>query len=174
MMTPPSTGRTTETLNVHVLVLPQASVAVQRMVLVEFAGNDEPDGGAEVIVTLLHTSVAVTVQKTGTALVPQVFTTILLGQMIVGGVVSTTVTICLQLAALLQQSTAVQVRTTISGQAGLLVTVLATEIDTFVPQQASEAVGGSNVQAVPHWTVLLVAQVITGGVVSTTVTFWVQ
>src|SRR5215831_8910660 len=41
-------------------------------------------------------------------------------------------------------------------------------------QQLSVAVGGSNVHALPHCTVLLVVQVITGGVVSTTVTVCVQ
>jgi hypothetical protein len=41
---------------------------------------------------------------------------------------------------------------------------------TLLPQQASKAVGASNVHAVPHWTVLFGAQVATGGLVSVTVT----
>ena len=45
---------------------------------------------------------------------------------------------------------------------------------TFVPLQASLAVGTSKTKAVPHWTVLLVAQMMTGGVVSTFVTVWLQ
>src|SRR5947199_347506 len=45
---------------------------------------------------------------------------------------------------------------------------------TFVPQQASTAVGGVNVQGVPKGTTKLVPQVSTGGVVSTTVTVWLQ
>jgi len=44
----------------------------------------------------------------------------------------------------------------------------------FVPQQLSLAVGGSNSQLMPHWTVLLLAQLTTGGVVSFTVTYCVQ
>src|SRR5260221_487734 len=44
----------------------------------------------------------------------------------------------------------------------------------FVPQASPGALGGSKVQAVPHSTVLLVAQVIVGGVVSRTVTVWLQ
>jgi len=44
----------------------------------------------------------------------------------------------------------------------------------LVPQQASRAAGGSNVQALPHWTVLLGAQVTTGGVVSMIVTVWLH
>src|ERR1043166_2141189 len=44
----------------------------------------------------------------------------------------------------------------------------------FVPHPSAGAEGGSNVQAVPHSTVLFVAHVIVGGVVSTTVTVWLQ
>ena len=41
-------------------------------------------------------------------------------------------------------------------------------------QQLSVAIGGSNVHGVPHWTVLFVAQVSVGGMVSTTVTVWLH
>src|SRR5512136_529132 len=52
-----------------------------------------------------------------------------------------------------------------------LVTVLWTVMVTLVPQQRSEAaVGGSNNQPVPHWTVLLLGHVTTGARVSCTVT----
>jgi hypothetical protein len=43
----------------------------------------------------------------------------------------------------------------------------------FVPQ-VSVAVGALKVQGAAHSTVLLLAQVITGGVVSTTVTVWLH
>src|SRR5436190_1429277 len=55
-----------------------------------------------------------------------------------------------------------------------LVTVLRIVMVTLVPQQASIAVGGSKLQLVPHSTTLLVAQVRTGGVVSTKVTIEVH
>ena len=84
--------------------------------------------------------------------------------------VSTTVTVWLQVLVFPQASAALQVRVINSGQMPL-VTVLKIDIVTFV-LQASLAVGASKIQAVPHWTVLLVAQVSTGGVVSTTVTAW--
>src|SRR5439155_20851966 len=45
---------------------------------------------------------------------------------------------------------------------------------TLVPQQASTAVGGSKFQPEPQRTVLFVAQASTGGVVSTSVTVWLQ
>ena len=51
-----------------------------------------------------------------------------------------------------------------------LVTVLRTAMETFVPQQLSEAMGGSNVRSVPWGIVLLGAQVRTGGTVSEAVT----
>jgi hypothetical protein len=54
-----------------------------------------------------------------------------------------------------------------------LVIVLTTLTTGFV-QQLSVATGRSNVHGVPHWTVLFVAHVSVGGVVSTTVTLWLQ
>src|SRR3989442_8279256 len=56
----------------------------------------------------------------------------------------------------------------------VLVTVLNTLMVTLVPQHASEALGGSKLQLLPHSTVLLLAQVSTGGVVSPTVKHWLQ
>ena len=78
-----------------------------------------------------------------------------------GGLQLVTVTVWLQLVVLPQQSEMSQVRVETNGVKGL-VTVPKTVIVTFVPQQASTAVGGSNVP-LPHGTVLLLAQVIIGG-----------
>ena len=50
-----------------------------------------------------------------------------------------------------------------------MVTVFTMTTVTLLPLQLSTAVGGSNAQVVPHSTVLLLAQVITGGMVSRTV-----
>ena len=93
--------------------------------------------------------------------------------MITGGLVSVIVTVWLHVELRLEQSVACHVRM-ISCEQGLLgvpsgfvlVTVFKTVIVTFVPQQASTALGGSKLQAKPHSTVLLDLQVITGGVVS--------
>jgi hypothetical protein len=85
------------------------------------------------------------------------------------------VTVCEQVVELVQQSVIIQVRVVellhAVPNSGL---VLKTEMVMFVPQQASNAVGGSNVTAVPHWMVLFGAQVTTGGVVSVTVMTSVQ
>src|SRR5437867_2602789 len=45
---------------------------------------------------------------------------------------------------------------------------------TFVPQQRENAFGGLLVNGVPHWIVLLLAQVSVGGAVTIKVTAWVQ
>ena len=103
---PGSTGRRIATVKVQLLLLPQASVAVAVTVLVVLARNVEPEGGDEVTVTLLHVSVAVTDQLTNT-LLRHVSTTMFDGQVMEGGLVSTTVTVCEQgELTLLQQSMA--------------------------------------------------------------------
>src|SRR5258708_5851397 len=55
-----------------------------------------------------------------------------------------------------------------------LVTVPRTAIVMLLPQQASKAVGVSKVHPVPHSTTLGPAQVTTGGLVSMTLTVFVQ
>src|SRR6185503_19492571 len=88
-----------------------------------------------------------------------------------GGVVSTTVTTCWQVALLEHESVAFQVRVAVRVEPHVaFVMVLTMVMETLVPLQTSVAEGGSKLQAVPHWTDLLATQVICGGVVSTTVT----
>ena len=84
-------GRRTTTRKLQLLVLPQASVATAVTRLVVSRLKKLPEGGVEVTVTELQVSVAVTDQLTGT-LVLHVMTRMLLGHVIVGGAVSTTVT----------------------------------------------------------------------------------
>src|SRR5436190_853613 len=94
------------------------------------------------------------------------YSTDLLGtQVMVGWVVSTTVTVWLQSAVLPQASVACQgrVESKVLPQCpAVLVTVLRMVMVT-VPQ-VSVAVGGSKVQVLPYSTVLLGAQVMVGGV----------
>ena len=76
-----------------------------------------------------------------------------------------------------QESVARQVRVAVKllpQKPTVLVTVLTRVIVTFVPSQMSLATGGVNVHGVPHSTIRLPAQVRFGGVVSTTVMFWLQ
>src|ERR1051326_4297759 len=97
------------------------------------------------------------------------------GQTITGAVVSTVVTVWVQVTMLVHGSAMVQMRLArkVPPTSGLVL-VLRMVIVTLVPLQASTAVGLSKVQAPVHWTVLLLAQVMTGGGVSATVMVWLQ
>src|SRR6266567_1119941 len=125
-----------------------------------------------VLVPLL--SVAVGASKVQMA--PSSMVLLVLLQVITGTVVSATVTFWLQEALLPQASVACQMRVAskvLPQWLAVLVTVL-TIVIVLLPL-LSVAVGGSNVQAMPSSIVLLVLlQVITGAVVSTTVTFWLH
>ena len=85
----------TVTVNVHVEVLPHASVAVEVTVVVPI-GNAEPDAGELTIVTAPpQLSVAVGVKFTTAEQEPTgVVTVIFAGQVITGAVTSLTVIIC--------------------------------------------------------------------------------
>src|SRR6059036_3220442 len=124
------------------------------------------------MVTLPQVSVAVGASKDQ---VLEHSTVLLPTQMMVGLVVSCTVTFWLQSAVLPQASVARQVRVAskvLPQWPVRLVTVL-TMVMVALPQ-VSLAVGGSKFQVLVHSTVLLGTQVIVGLVVSTTVTFWLQ
>jgi uncharacterized protein YhhL (DUF1145 family) len=125
-----------------------------------------------VIVTLPQVSLAVGASK----LQAVVHSTDLAGtQVMLGGVLSTTVTLWLQSAWLLQSSVARQVRvaTNVLPQCPVvLVTVL--RIVMVALPQVSLAVGASKFHALVHSTDLAGAQAMVGGVVSLTVIVWVQ
>src|SRR5882724_6043006 len=127
-----------------------------------------------VIVLVPLLSVAVGVSKVQAA--PNSTVLLVLLQVITGAVVSTTVTFWLHWALLPQASVACQVRVAskvVPQWLAVLVTVL-TIVMVLLPL-LSVAVGASNVQAVPSSMLLLVLlQVITGAVVSTTVTLWLH
>src|SRR4051812_10783623 len=92
----------------------------------------------------------------------------------VSGPLTTTVTVWLHVLVLLQQSVACQVRVMVGEQPPLLVMVPTILMMTLVPQQSSTADGASKFQMLPQVTVLLPAQVKTGGLVSMTVTAWLH
>src|ERR1017187_6397713 len=78
----------------------------------------------------------------------------LVWQVMTGGVVSTTVTISVQVLLLPQQSVTSQVRRMTRSHAVPLVTVLSTVTMLLEPQQALKADGGSKFHLLPHCTVL--------------------
>src|SRR5262245_52115928 len=150
MVSEPRTGRRTVTVKLHVVRLLQASRASTFTVLVVLGRKNEPLVGEDLIVTLLHRSVALRNQKTWT-LVLQVVTVMLVEQVSVGGLVSTTVTRCVQVMELLQQSVACQMPNQLVSQGPTVITLVANNRnETFVPQQASVAVGKSKVHTSPH------------------------
>lgn len=80
----------------------------------------------------------------------------------VGGVVSTTVTVCAQLAVKPLQSVTIQVRVMFFGQLPLVIVLRIINV-LFVPQQALVVCGSSKLKGVLHWTVLLGGQMIVPG-----------
>jgi hypothetical protein len=95
-------------------------------------------------------------------------TTMLLGQLITGRLVFTTITIWLQVLLLPQASVISQVSVMNCGQTPLvtmpvelMITLVTTPDEVNTLLQQDEADGRSNVQALPHGTVLFVGQVTT-------------
>src|SRR6185295_6478654 len=96
-------------------------------------------------------------------------------QVISGAPVSTTVMVWLQSERLPQSSVADQVRVALKVfPHSALVTVPITEIAISLALHSSVAAGRVNIHPMPHSTVVLGAQVIVGGVVSTTVMRWLH
>src|SRR6266853_487537 len=168
---------TTVTFWLQELLLPQASVACQ----VRVASKVLPQWPVTlvtvlriVIVALPLLSVAVGASKVQSAPCSTVLLVLL--HVMTGAVVSTTVTFWLQELLLPQASVACQVRVAskvLPQWPVTLVTVL--RIVMVALPLLSVAVGASKVQAVPCSTVLLVLlHVMSGAVVSTIVTFWLQ
>jgi len=149
-------------------------VAVQVTVVVPI-GNTEPDGGLHAVATPGQLSLAVGV-KNAFAPVGQVGSlTMLAGQVIVGAMLSTTVTVAAQLPMLLLESLAVRVTLFDPLLAQLKVFVAAPSINNCaIPQLSVEPLSISaaltvTVPAALRLTVILL-HAATGGVVSTTVT----
>jgi hypothetical protein len=96
-------------------------------------------------------------------------------QVMLGGVVSTTVIRWLQLARLPHASKASQVRTAVNAPPQpAFVVVLTIRMATTESLHVSVACGTSKLKARPHSAFRSVAQVMVGGVVSATVTVWLQ
>src|SRR5438046_1623518 len=109
--------------------------------------------------------------------VPSWTVLLVLLQLMTGGMVSMTLTVWLHWALLPQTSVAAQVRVAskvLPQGLAVLVSVLTTVMARLVPP-LSVAVGMSKLQAVPSCALLLVLlQLMTGAVVSTTLTVWLH
>src|SRR5207247_2096488 len=156
----------------QLLELPQASVAVKVRRIVKLP----------VQLPGMITSLCVTVgdgsQASVTVGVPVALgsvesvqdTVVFAGQVIAGGVVSTTVIVCWQVLLLPHASVAVKVRVIVSvlPQPGTLVSLNVTVVAPQVSEAVAVPVAAGLVSPV-HSTVAFAGQVIVGGVVSTTV-----
>src|SRR6187402_764957 len=106
-----------------------------------------------------HVSLAMILNASGAGICDSHWTVMLVGQMITGGVVSSTVTVCWHVAKLLQASKIRQVRVAVNvlpHEAFVDVPTISTRL---VPQASASRMGGSNVQGTVHSTVLLVGQI---------------
>src|SRR6266700_66418 len=169
----------TLTVWLHWALLPQASVAAQ----VRVASKVLPQCPAvlvtvlTIVMTMLVPPLSVAVGASKLQAAPSCTVLLVLLQLMTGAVVSTTLTVWPHWALLPQASVAAQVRVAskvLPQCPAVLVTVLTTAMAMLVPP-LSVAVGASKLQAVPIWTVLLVLlQLMTGAVVSTTLTVWLH
>src|SRR6187431_2856794 len=153
----------------HVVVLPQSSVAVHVRVR-PYVLPHEPGvvESTKVMVTVAsHASVAVGGVNTGTA--GHVMGDVCATQVIVGGVISCTTMVPLQVAVLPQSSVAVHVLLTLYVPVQVPGVVRSEKVTATVRSHASVAVGGKKAgKAGQAIGVTCVAHVIVGGVISCT------
>src|SRR6187551_3407320 len=154
---------------VQVAVLPQSSVAVHVRVVL-YVPTHEPGvvASTKVMVTVAsQASVAVGAVKTGKA--GQSTGDVCATHVIVGGVISCTTMVPLQVAVLPQSSVAVQVRVVLYVPAQEPGVVASTKVIVTVASHASVAVGGVNTGKAGQSTgVVCATQVIVGAVISCT------
>src|ERR1051325_5171810 len=145
--------------SLHVAVLVQQSTACQVTVTRLLQGPTMlvMAERKETVTEGQHRSLAVG----GVMVVPHC-TVRLLRQLIVGGVVSTTLMTWEQKELFWQQSVAFQVKVMSSWHGPRMLVVTLTRLTLTAVQQASKAVGGVGVQVLPHWTTRLLAQVRVG------------
>src|SRR5678810_571641 len=159
----------TVTVALHVLVLPQSSVALQIRVFTT----------GQVPLALVLTTVTVTLVSQASDAIALPHTTaagqsmvVLAGQVMEGEVISRTVTVALQVDVLPQSSVALQIRVFTTGQVPLAL-VLTTVTVTLV-SQASDAVALPHTTAAGQSIVVLAGQVMDGAVISRIVTVALQ
>jgi hypothetical protein len=155
---------------VQVDEFPQSSVAVHVLVMVSVFPQPAAELSENVIVAVPQPSVPVAVPVLAGEVSPPHSTVVLAGQLIDGGVASTTVMVCVQLNEFPQSSVAVHVLVMVSVfpqpaaelSENVIVAVPQPSVPVAVPVLAGEV-------SPPHSTVVSDGQVIVGGVVSSTV-----
>jgi len=153
----------------HVELLPQASVARQVREMTFALPQVVEVASVYVIMGVPQLSMAVATPVVLVVVTAGQSSVTLAGQVITGAVVSTNVTVWLHWAVFPQASVARQMRVAIKVLPQPALVVVLRMLSEFVPH-VSVTVGTSKVHAMPHSTLLLPEQVMTGAVVSTTVT----
>src|SRR5678815_1712141 len=159
----------TTIVRLQVAVFPQSSVAVHVLVVLYVFGHDPGVLTSENVMATLGSQVSVAVGGTNTGTAGQLIGVVCVTQVIVGGVISCTTIVRLQVAVFPQSSVAVHVRVVLY-VFGHDPGVLASEnVIVTLGSQVSDAVGGVNTGVAGQLIgVVCVTQVIVGGVMSCT------
>src|SRR5678816_2468419 len=153
----------------QVAVFPQSSVAVHVRVVLYVLGHDPGVLTSENVIETLGSQVSVAVGGVNTGNAGQLTGVVCITQVIVGGVISCTTIVLLQVAVFPQSSVAIQVRVVlyVFGQDPGVLT--SENVMETLGSQVSVAVGAVNTGNAGQLTgVVCVTQVIVGGVLSCT------
>jgi hypothetical protein len=153
----------------HVAVLPQSSVAVQVLATLYVLGHDPVVVTSANVTVTVPSQASVTVGGANTGVAGQLIGVVCAAQVIVGGVLSCTTIVRLQVAALPQSSVAVHVLVTLYVPGQVPGVVTSEKVTLTLGSHASVAVGGVNTGVAGQLIgVTWFAQVMVGGVLSCT------
>ena len=151
----------------QVAVFPQSSVAVQVLVTLANSGQTPGVVTSEKVTTTVASHASLTVGGVNTGDDRQSIGVVWAAQVIVGGVLSWTTMVALQVAVFKQSSVAVHVLVTLYAPAHAPGVVTSEKVTVTVPSQPSDAVGGLNAGAAGQLIgVVCATHVMVGGVLS--------
>ena len=134
----------TTIVRLHVAVFPQSSVAVQVLVVLYVFGHDPGVDASENVMDTLGSQVSVAVGGVNTGSAGQLTGVVCVTQVIVGGVISCTTIVPLQVAVFPQSSVAVHVRVVLYVFGHEPGVDASENVMATLGSQASVAVGGAN------------------------------
>ena len=153
----------------QVAVLPQSSVAVQVLVILKLPGHVPCVVTSEKVTVTVPSQASDTLGGRNTGAAGQLIGTVCAMQEIIGGVISCTTIVALQIAEFKQSSVAVHVLVTLKLPGHVPGVVTSEKVTLTVPSHASVTVGGLNTGVAEQLIgVICAAHVIVGGVMSCT------
>src|SRR6187549_3138425 len=159
----------TTIVRLHVAVFPQSSVAVHVLVVLYVFGHEPGVLTSENVIVTLRSQVSVAVGGVNTGTAGQLTGVVCITQVIVGGVISCTTIVRLQVAVFPQSSVAVHVLVVLYVFGHDPGVDTSQNVKVTLGSQVSDAVGGVNTGNAGQLTgVVCVRQVIVGGVISCT------